>query len=135
VSAEANVDALRRLFDLVGDGENPEALYELLDPDVEFVIPALDLEAGEYRGHEAVRSYFRRWAGTWESWHFHPERLEALDDERVVVGLLQRARGKGSGVEIESRPGQVWTFRDGRVVRWENFASYEEALESAGGTS
>jgi ketosteroid isomerase-like protein len=131
---ESNVEALRRLFELVGGGENPEALYELLDADVEFVIPAADIEGGEYRGHDAVRAYFRRWAGTWETWHFRPERIEALDEHRVAVDLRQVGRGKVSGVEVENRPGQLWTFRDGVVVRWENFDSYEDALAAARGS-
>jgi ketosteroid isomerase-like protein len=126
-----NVEALRRLYALVGEGgENPEALYELLDPSVEFVTVSDDLEAGRYVGHAGVREYFRKWAGTWESWHFHPERLIDAGDGRVVVGLYQRVRGKGSGVEVENRPAQVWTFRDGLVVRWENFATLADALEA-----
>jgi ketosteroid isomerase-like protein len=129
---DENVEALRRLFELVGDGENPDALYALLDPEVVFVIPAGDLEGGEYRGHDGVRRYFRRWAGTWETWHFRPKRFEVIDEHRVAVDLFQRGRGKGSGVEVENRPGQLWTFRDGVVVRWENFASFEEALSAAG---
>ena len=130
--SQENVEALRRLFSLVGDGENPEALYELLHPDVEMVIPGGDLDAGCYVGHAGVRRYFRRWAGTLESWHFHPERMIEAGDDQVVVGVHQRARGKGSGVEVESRLGQVWTFRDGLAVRWENFATFAEALEAVG---
>jgi hypothetical protein len=49
-----------------------------------------------------------------------------------VVLLYQWVRGKGSGAEAESRIGQVWTFRDGVVVRWENFSTPAEALEAAG---
>ena len=130
--SQQNVEALRRLFALVGDGDNPEALYELLDPDVEFVVAESDLEAGHYVGHAGVRRYFRTWAGTWESWHFHPERLIDAGDGRVVVDLYQWARGRGSGAEAEGRLGQVWTFRDGVVVRWENFNTPAEALEAVG---
>ena len=130
--SQENVETLRRLFGLVGDGDNPEALYELLDPDVEFVMPAWDINGGLYVGHAGVREFFRRWAGTWESWHFHPERLIDVGDGRVVVDLFSRGRGKGSGVEVENRPGQVWTFRNGLVVRWENYSTLAEALKAAG---
>jgi ketosteroid isomerase-like protein len=129
MSAE-NVERIRRLFELVGDGENPEALYELLDPAVEMTVAATDLDAGTYVGHAGVRRYFRRWAGTWEGWHFEPVQL-VDDGDRVIVDLYQRGRGKGSGAEVENRPGQIWTFRDGLVVRWDNFTSFAEALDAA----
>ena len=130
--SQENVEALRWLFAQVGNGENPEALYELLHPDIELVMQPGDLEAGRYVGHAAVRQFFRRWAGTWEYWHLHPERLIDVGDDRVVVGLYQSGRGRGSGVEVESHSGQVWTFRDGIVVRWESFDSLSEALEAVG---
>jgi ketosteroid isomerase-like protein len=133
--ASENVERLRRLFSLVGDGENPEALYELLHPDIEMVISADDLEGGRYVGHAAVRRYFRQWAGTWQSWHFYPERLIDVDRDRVLVELFQRGRGKGSGVEVESRRGQLWTFRDRLVMRWENFSTFAEALDAVGRTT
>jgi hypothetical protein len=38
-------------FALVGEGEKPEALYELLDPSVEFIAGAGDIQAGRYVGH------------------------------------------------------------------------------------
>jgi ketosteroid isomerase-like protein len=129
--SEENVEALRHLFELVGDGENPEVLYELLDPDVEFVLTDADLNAGPHRGHDGVRRYFRSWAGTWSEWHFRPERLVAVGDNQVAVDLHQRGRGRASGVEVKSRLGQLWTFRDGLVVRWENFRTFEEALSAA----
>ncbi|MDX6588335.1 MAG: hypothetical protein QOI31_2808 [Solirubrobacterales bacterium] len=130
--SQENVETLRQLFALVGEGENPEALYELLDPSVEFIVAPSDIDAGCYIGHAGVRRYFRRWAGTWESWHFHLESLTDAGDDRIVVGLYQRARGKGSGVDVDARLGQVWTFRDGLVVRWENFSTLADALEAAG---
>ena len=91
---DENVEALRRLFELVGGGENPEALYELLDPDIDFVVTEQDLNAGTYRGHEGVRRYFRSWAGTWSEWHFGPQQLYAVGEDQVAVDLHQRARGR-----------------------------------------
>ena len=133
MSADENVEALHRLFELVGDGENPEVLYELLDPDVELTLTDDDLNSGPHHGRDGVRNYFRSWAGTWSEWHFRPERLVAIGDDQVAVDLHQRGRGRGSGVEVESRVAQLWTFRDGRVVRWEHFRTFEEALSAAGG--
>jgi ketosteroid isomerase-like protein len=128
VSAE-NVERLRRLFELVGEGENPEALYELLDPAVEMTLFGDELNAGVHIGHEGVRNFFRDWAGTWETWHFEPTQL--IDEgERVIVDLYQRGRGRGSGVEVENRIGQLWTFRDGLVVRWDNYPSFAAAVEA-----
>jgi ketosteroid isomerase-like protein len=55
------------------------------------------------------------------------ERLTIAADEisdggdTVVASVLQSAVGAGSGVPVEVRYVQVWTFRDGRVVRLENF--------------
>jgi ketosteroid isomerase-like protein len=69
MSAE-NVERLRRLFELLGGGENPDALYALLDPAVEMTLSGDELNAGLYSGHEGVRGFLRDWAGTWESWHF-----------------------------------------------------------------
>jgi ketosteroid isomerase-like protein len=130
--SQENVEALRSMFALVGDGDNREAIYELLDPDVELVIPADDLDAGHYFGHVGVRGYLLAWAGTWDVWHFHAERLIDVGDGRVVVDLSQTVRGRGSGVEVRASLGQVFTFRDGLVVRWDNFGTFAEALEAVG---
>ena len=130
--SQENVEALRRLFVLVGEGENPEALYELLDPSVEFIIPPERVDGGRYVGHAGVRRFFRSWAGTWENWHLHPESLIDVGDGRVVVAMYERGRGKGSGAEVENRSSHVWTFRDGLVVRWEIYGTLAEALEAAG---
>ena len=53
--------------------------------------------------------------------------------DRVATRLRHRGRGKTSGVEIdEELYHQVATFRDGRIVRMEYVASWDEALAAAG---
>jgi ketosteroid isomerase-like protein len=42
------------------------------------------------------------------------------------------ARGRGSGLEIDSRTGWVCTVRRGKLVRAEGFLDEADALEAAG---
>jgi ketosteroid isomerase-like protein len=59
------------------------------------------------------------------------ELIEAGDS--VVVKVIQRAVGKGSGVEpAEMEYFHVWTFRGGKVIRLDVIRSREAALEAAG---
>jgi ketosteroid isomerase-like protein len=48
---------------------------------------------------------------------------EELTDagDTVIASVLQSGVGVGSGAPVEVRYVQIWTFRDGRVVRLENF--------------
>ena len=100
--SQENVEIVRDLFQKVGRGENPEALYEILDPEVEFDLSRTNLleMQGVHIGHAAVREFFRRWAGTWERWEFGPEEVIGAGD-RVVVILREQAMGKG-----KRRPGE-----------------------------
>jgi ketosteroid isomerase-like protein len=132
--AGSNVEAVRRMYDAAPSGENPEPLRELLDPDVELIVHGKDPRAGRYEGAAGVREFFEGWFEAWERVEFDVERIEAVDDDRVAVDIHQRARGRGSGVEVENRPGQLWTFRDGRAVRWEIFPSFDDAV-AAGRTA
>ena len=38
----------------------------------------------------------------------------------MIADVLQRGVGSGSGVPTDFRYFQVWTLRDGRVIRLEN---------------
>jgi ketosteroid isomerase-like protein len=50
------------------------------------------------------------------------------------VLVLTRARGrpKGSDREIEGKAGELWTFRDGKVIRHRSYDSPADALEAVG---
>jgi hypothetical protein len=45
--------------------------------------------------------------------------------------LGDRAR-PGERVVLDMRIGQMWTFRDGKVIRHQTFPTWEQALEAAG---
>ena len=58
------------------------------------------------------------------------ELIEAGDSVLAVVNF--RGSGRQSGVAVNMEVFQLWTFRDGKVIRGHGFFDREEALEAAG---
>jgi ketosteroid isomerase-like protein len=125
-----NVEVVRRTVEAF-----PRGVNEMLS----FVDPAIELhsaivggaEGNVYRGHEG----FRRWfADSFESFEeLENEWTEFRDlGDRVLAFGNVKARGRGSGVEIDSPMGWVFTVRRGKLVKAEGFLSHDEALEAVG---
>jgi hypothetical protein len=52
--------------------------------------------------------------------------------EQVLAWGSIHMRARGSGLETDVQTGGIAEFRDGKVVRWEDFGSKEKALKAAG---
>ena len=122
-----NVDLVRRGVANVHD------FWAMLD---EYVIwdlrawPMPDLDP-VYVGRDAVIKASSHYWGTWD--HYRVEAEEIIGPgPSVVVILHEYGRGKGSGAPFDQRHPQLWTFRNGRIIRWESLPSRAEALEAAG---
>jgi ketosteroid isomerase-like protein len=87
--------------------------------------------ARTYRGAEGVQAALDSWFETWEWMMVDIQELREVGD-RVLFTLHQRAKGRGSGIEIEITSWNVYTFRDGKVTRMQLFTSREPAFEAAG---
>jgi ketosteroid isomerase-like protein len=113
------------------------AFLGLFDPEIEWdasrladVVPDL---AQVYRGHEGVQTYWRRWLEAWRDIEFDIQDVLDAGDEVVVLIHNQRQWGRHTGIVSEVRPfAMIYTFRDGRVVRWRAFPDQDEALKAAG---
>jgi ketosteroid isomerase-like protein len=128
--SQDNVEILKHSFEEAP--ENPEPFFAIFDENVEW-----DMSVGPFPiqkkvyGPEAVREFFRTWAGTFDDWGFEAE--EIIDaGSSVFVCLHQWGRGKGSGIPVENRFFTVWTFERDRVIRYQGFGSRTEALDAAG---
>ena len=125
--SEENLELVRRGI------ESVETFWALLDEDVVWDMrefPVLDLH-GVYKGRDAVIEASRHYWGTWDDYRLDAEELIDAGSS-VVVAVRERGRGKGSGAPFDQRWAQVWTFRRGRIVRWELFPDKAAALEAAG---
>jgi ketosteroid isomerase-like protein len=125
--SEENIALVRRGI------ESVDAFWEMLDDEVVWElgdsrVPGLDRA---YVGRDAVIKGSRQYWGTWID--YRVEAVEVLDaDPSVVVILRESGRGKGSGAPFERSHPQLWTFRDGRIIRWASFQTRAEAVAAAG---
>jgi uncharacterized protein len=105
---------------------------ESLHPDIEWDFSAADWPDQEVsRGRDEVLRFFRRFLGVWEDYEVQFEEFIPAGDD-VVVFVRESGVGRGSGVRVEHAWTQLWTVRDGRMVRFRAFSDRSEALAAAG---
>ena len=124
---EADVVLIRSGFDTFAE-DGLEAILRLMDPEIELLTPANpDMQRGT--GHDGVRKSLNGLLEMFEYWNV--EALEFIDlGEHVVVGVCQYARGRGSGVTVESKSAWLFTMRDGKAIRLALFPDKNEAIAS-----
>jgi ketosteroid isomerase-like protein len=126
-----NVDIVREAYDAVNQGDLDMAV-SCIAPDMEYVASgAVPGATGVFMGPEGVKEFI---AGLYEEFDEPRADVSELLDagDRVVVSATARGRGKLSGVETTWDTWQLWTVRNGKLVRGQGFTSREEALAAAG---
>ena len=78
-----------------------------------------------------MRKLLESWLEAFDHLRWEPDDFFDAGDQ-VVAFVRQTGRGKQSGAEIAIDVGHLWTFRDGKAVRWQGFPERGEALEAAG---
>jgi ketosteroid isomerase-like protein len=127
-----NVEIVRGLYEAFARRDN-ESPFEVFDEEIEWEVREFAATGigSSYRGHEGVRTFWRRWLEAWSELDFDYE-LADLGGDRVA-GLITRQRnhGRGSGIWVEQEPyAQIWTLLRGKVVRME-YAELDEARRLA----
>ena len=126
-----NVDIVREAYDAVNRGDLDMAV-SCIAPDMEYVASgAVPGPTGVFMGPEGVKEFI---AGLYEEFDEPRADVSELLDagDQVLVSATARGRGKLSGVETTWDTWQLWTVRDGKLMRGQGFTSREEALAAAG---
>jgi ketosteroid isomerase-like protein len=126
---EPGVPLVRDIIDALNRGDL-DGMLARMHPDFEWTPIETSPAARVCRGREQVRSYVEDWLGTFESLRLDVDDMTEVGG-RVVVMVRGRARGRASGLELDSRFWQVWTVRDGTAIDMKEYATREDALAAA----
>lgn len=122
-----NVARLLETYDAFVEGEL-ERIPEFFDPDGFYrtsgVFPGMQ---ERYVGHDGISEFWHAANEPWESFEIEPLRTAAQGD-CVAAEVQFRGRGAGSGVEVTIEAGHLVRYRDGLIVEFAAFASWEQAL-------
>ena len=129
--AGSNAEIVRRFYEEWSAGEVPGPA-EHMHADIEYVNPEGAVEPGTRRGVVGFTDAVRKTFDAWEYWRAEPVELREVGD-CVVAVVRYCTRGRGSGVEIEGRESALWTFRDGKVARYQWFHGVDDAGAAARG--
>jgi ketosteroid isomerase-like protein len=56
--------------------------------------------------------------------------MEPVGERHVVVDVLQRGRGRSSGVPVDQHLGQMWEIVGGKIVAFHLYPSPAEAVRA-----
>ena len=129
--SQENVDLVRKAYEAVNRSDLDTAVA-CIAPHMEYVASgAVPGATGVFTGPEGVKGFI---AALYAEFHeARAEVTEVLDaGDQVLVSATARGRGKLSGVETRWDTWQLWTVREGKLVRGQGFTSREAALQAAG---
>jgi ketosteroid isomerase-like protein len=124
----SNAELLEELF--ARFNETGEFDFSRVDPEVELHDRPDLPDRRVWQGVDGVRAFFAKTAESfdpirWEPREFIPHGRHVLVRAHIV------AYGAAGGTPIEVDEGQLWTFRDGLIVRVQGFPTVEDARSVA----
>jgi ketosteroid isomerase-like protein len=130
-----NVEVVRQVIESArSDGLEAriEAVLALFDPSCEYTRVTAAVDPQTYRGQNGIRRYISDMADSWAEWRTEVEDVFEVGPDTVVATFRFRAIGKDSGVPVEARLGGVFVLSQGKILRGQNYASRQQALEAVG---
>jgi ketosteroid isomerase-like protein len=129
-----NIEVVRRVLETPMKPDFSDAELEpLFHKDVQLDLTVRGLNPATYEGYAGVRRFVRDLYEIWVEWSAKPpfEFLPAGGDRVVGIYALS-GRGRSSGVVVEMPVYNVFTVREGRVVRMKSYRDRPSALEVVG---
>lgn len=130
--SQENVNTVRGMYEAFGQGDIPTVLAAL-DPQVEWweAENFIYADHNPYNGPDAVLSVFVRIATEWDGFTVSPE--EILDAGETVIGRgYYSGAYKKNGERVRAQFAHLFTFRDGKVVKFQQYTDTAQFLQAVG---
>jgi ketosteroid isomerase-like protein len=124
----SNVEVVRSIYAAWERGDFSSV--EWADPAIEFVI-ADGPAPGSWTRATGMAAGFREFVNAWEEYRVEVDEYRELDDERVLVFLRLRGRGKASGLDLgqmHTKAANLLHVLDGKVAKFVIYFDLERSL-------
>ena len=128
MSEQQNIEIVKRGYEAFGHGDM-QALLGLFDEQIEWIASGTaDLPtSGRRTGRQQVAEFFTAVNDTFEIQRFEPREFIAQGD-RVVVTGIDVSKVRATGKVIEGEWAHIFTVRDGKVVRFQEYQDTAQAV-------
>jgi len=127
--SEENVEIVRRSVEAFNEG-GLEAVAEFAHPDIEFQEPPTQPAPRTARGQEAVTETWGSFDAAWDEHRSELKEVQELSEDEVLLSSVEHFRGR-DGIEISAPCWTIYTFRDGKIVKFRPFWDRAQALDAA----
>jgi len=124
------IEQLELLYTRLWREHDPEGALADLPQDFEWVVPGFPGDEAT-RGPERTLEFFGDWIDQWEDLRVDWE-LEQGSPDMVFAVVDMRGRGRASGVPVELRFAQIWSFRESVPVRMVFYNDLDQGRRAAG---
>src|SRR5262245_62928894 len=130
--SQANLELARRGWEAWSRGDL-DARAEIWDSAIVWDVSHFrDWPEPSYVGIDGVNRFAGEWLEVWDDYEVGVDETLTAPDGRVISLAWQRGKGRQSGLQMEFEWAQIFTFRDGKVIRIDNYDNRETALQAAG---
>jgi len=128
--SQQNVEIVRSIYSH-GLLDKVSGHQYFVDADIEYVNPPDAIDAGVRRGGSEVGKALGVLAEVFDQ---REHRLKRIFDggDAVVAEVAFHGKGAGSGAEVTQEEAHTWTFREGRLLRFEWGRNLASALKAVG---
>lgn len=130
-----NTDLVRKAYAAFAQGD-VESVLGLMDANVEWneAEHITYWPGGPFIGPQAVvDGVFARIPQDFDGFTIDLQRVVGCGDT-VVVEARYRATAKATGMPLDAQVAHIWDFRDGKVVRWQQYSDTWQFAEATGVT-
>ena len=131
--AQENVEIVRGVID-AWNRRDFEALMSFGSDDVELHLIGgfADMVGDTFDGPDEVLRFWREMAETIGGRIDFDDARDLNEGDRLLVRFTWTGSGFESGAPAKMDTGQIWTFRDGQVIRVDAYYDAAAALDAAG---
>jgi len=103
------------------------ALTDSVHPDVELICDPLHPDETALRGLDGWHEWVARWHGGYESMQITTDGVIPIGDDNALALVSITATPRGGQQELRWAAAHLWSFRDGRIARWESHVDIDAA--------